>query len=357
MADRPRLVTGGVDTHADSHMAVVIDEVGRVLGTRPFPVNAKGYRALCAWMGSFGELAKVGVEGTGSFGAGLARYLADQGVAVVEVIRPNRQTRRRRGKSDPTDAEAAARAALSGEDSGTPKARNGVVESIRALRVARRGAVKASVQAGNELRALMVSAPDGLRASLQPLSPARRVEVAARFRPRDITDPVEATKMSMRSLAQRIQTLATEIEHLDAALTELVAEAAPPDLLAKTGVGPQVAAVLLGAAGDNPQRLRSERSFAALCGVSPVDCSSGKHIRHRLNKGGDRQANAALWRIVIVRMRHDQRTKIYVERRTKEGKTKKEIIRCLKLYVAREIYKTIDRHIATTDAAITTRAA
>ena len=341
MPDRDRPVTGGVDTHRDTHMGVVIDEVGRVLGTEAFPASAKGYAALLAWMASHGRIEKVGVEGTGSYGAGLARHLAAQGVEVVEVIRPNRQVRRRRGKSDPTDAEAAARAALNGEASGAPKSRDGVVEALRALRVARRGAVKSRTQAANQLRDLVVSAPEALRGRMGALSSDQRVEMAARFRPGELTDPTEATKAAMRSLALRHQGLSAEIAHLDEAMDELVPEAAPKKFLDKCGVGPQVAATLLGTVGDNPKRLASDSSFAALCGASPVDASSGKQVRHRLNRGGDRQANSALWRIVRTRMAFDPRTKAYVERRTAEGKTTKEITRSLKRYVAREIYKSL----------------
>lgn len=344
MPDRTRPVTGGVDTHKDAHVAVVIDEVGRVLGTQSFPVNAKGYEALLAWMASFGILAKVGVEGTGSYGAGLARHITAQGVAVVEVIRPNRQTRRRRGKSDPTDAEAAARAALNGEASGTPKTRDGTVEAIRALRVARRGALKARTQASNQLRDLVITAPEVLRERLVGLASEERVDIAGRFRPGELCDPTEATKAALRSLAQRHQDLSGEIARLDEALDKLVAQAAPQALLDKTGVGTQVAAILLGTVGDNPARLGSDASFAALCGSSPVDASSGKQVRHRLNQGGDREANSALWRIVFTRMSHDPATIEYVERRTKEGKTKKEIMRCLMRYVAREVYKCLVVH-------------
>jgi len=322
-------------------MAVVIDDVGRVLGTKGFAVSAAGYAALLAWMTSFGRLVKVGMEGTGSYGAGLARYLAAGGVAVTEVIRPNRQARRRRGKSDPADAEAAARAALNGEAAGAPKARDGTVEAIRALRVARRGAVKASTQAANQLRDLTISAPEELRCRLVSLTTDKRVDRAARFRPGGLGDPTEATKSAMRSIARRHQALRAEIDDIDAALRPLVAQAAPAEFLDKTGVGIQGTATLLATVGDNPARLGSEASFAALCGVSPVDASSGKQVRHRLNSGGDRQANCALWRIVLTRMSHDPRTKAYVERRTKEGKTTREIMRCLKRYVAREVYKSL----------------
>jgi len=341
IADAARLVTGGVDTHALTHTAAVVDQIGRVLGSEEFPASANGHRVALGWMRSFGELVKVGVEGTGSYGAGLARSLAAQGVEVVEVVRPNRQARRRRGKSDPADAVAAALAALNGEASGAPKAHDGAVESLRALQVARRGAVKASNQAANQLRDLIVTAPEPLRAKLNPLPTGERVALAARFRPGELSDPGEAAKAAMAAIARRHQQLRAEIEQLDAALESLVACAAPQGFLAKQGVGLQVATTLLTTIGDNPERLASEASFAALCGVSPLDASSGKQRRHRLNPGGDRQANSALWRIVFVRMAHDPRTKAYVIRRTAEGKTTKEIMRCLKRYAAREVYKAL----------------
>ena len=341
IADAARLVTGGVDTHALTHTAAVVDQIGRVLGSEEFPASAQGDRRALAWMRSFGELVKVGVEGTGSYGAGLARYLAAAGVEVVEVIRPNRQARRRRGKSDPADAVAAALATLNGEASGRAKAHDGAVESLRTLQVARRGAVKAANQAANQLGDLIVTAPEELRARLGRLSTGERVALAARFRPGELSNPGEAAKAAMAAIARRHQQLQAEIAELDAALESLLAHAAPPQFLAKQGVGLQVATTLLTTVGDNPERLASEASFAALCGASPVDASSGKQRRHRLNRGGDRQANSALWRIVFVRMACDPRTKAYVARRTAEGKTTKEIMRCLKRYVAREVYKAL----------------
>jgi transposase len=336
-------VTAGVDTHADVHVAAVVDQVGRVLGTQAFPADAAGYRAALAWMRAHGELAKVGVEGTGSYGAGLARYLAGCSVEVVEVIRPNRQARRQRGKSDAADAVAAAVAALSGEASGVPKSRDGLVESIRALRVARAGAVKARTQAGNQLRDLILTAPEQVRGQLAGLSRERQVDVAARFHPHDLAGPAAGVRAAMATVARRHQVLAAEIARLDAALEELLTRAAPPGFLAKRGVATQVAATLLVTAGDNPGRVRNEASFAALCGASPADASSGKQLRHRLNRGGGRQANSALWTIAMTRLACDLRTKAYVARRTAEGKTKKEIIRCLKRYIAREIYKALCR--------------
>jgi len=287
-----------------------------------------------------GPLARAGVEGTGTYGAGLARYLTGNGITVVEVNRPNRQARRRRGKSDATDAEAAARAALNGEASGVPKAGTGPVESLRALRVARRSAMKARTQAASQIRDLTVTAPDILRVQLVGLDTRARVDTCARFRPGPVSDPGEATRKTLRCLARRHQALTAEIDELDEAIGQLCALASPA-LLAARGVGPEVASALLVAAGDNPGRLRTEASFAALCGTSPVQASSGKVTRHRLNQGGNREANNALWRIVMVRLTCDQRTRDYVTRRRAEGKTSREIIRCLKRYIAREVYELI----------------
>ena len=353
MADTTSLVTGGVDTHKDFHVCVAVDELGRVLGTEQFPTTLRGYRSLLRWLGGFGQLGAVGVEGTGSWGAGLARFLTDAGVEVIEVNRPNRQARRKRGKSDPADAEAAARAVLAGEAVGTPKAATGTVESIRLLRVARRSAMKARTQAANQVHSVIDTAPEELRAKLIGLKERERITKAARMRSNDTSTPLGAAKLALASLARRWLLLTEEITQLDTHLAVLV-ESAAPSLLGIKGVGVATAATLLSATGDNPTRLRSDRSFAALCGSSPVDASSGRQLRHRLNRGGDRQANCALYLIVLNRLSWDQRSKDYVARRTAEGKTKKEIIRCLKRYVAREVYQAIMGDMADQVAPITT---
>jgi len=338
MHDEPRQITGGVDTHGEVHVAAAIDSIGRILATSSFPATPRGYRSLLGWLRTQGDLARVGVEGTGSYGAGLARYLSGEAVTVVEVNRPDRQRRRRRGKSDTVDAEAAARAALNGEATGTPKSGLGPAESVRVLRIARRSAIKARTQAANQIRDLILTGPDQLRARLRNLDTATRVRSCVGLRPgQDMTDPVEATKTALRSLARRHAELSAEIESLDGQIAGLCAHLNPA-LLAAHGVGPEVAATLLVTAGDNPHRMSSEAAFAALCGASPIEASSGKTARHRLNRGGDRQANNALWRIALVRMSSHAPTKAYVTRRTQEGKTKREIIRCLKRHIAREIY-------------------
>jgi transposase len=336
-------VTGGVDTHADVHVAAVIDQVGRVLGTESFPADEGGYAGLLAWLGGHGPLARVGVEGTGSYGAGLARYLAAAGVQVLEVPRPDRQRRRRHGKSDPADAVSAAMAALAGQDCGTPKSGDGPAESIRALRVARAGAVKARTQAGNQLRDLVTTAPGPLRAALAGLSTPRRVRAAAAFTPGDPAGPAEGAKAAMASIAARWLALDAEVTQLETAIKGLVRRVAAPGYLARTGVGPLSASALIAAAGDNPGRIAAEAAFAALCGASTVDCSSGKQQRHRLNRGGDRQANTALWRIAVTRLRYDPATQDYYARRAAAGKTRKEIIRELMRYIAREAYRHLIR--------------
>jgi transposase len=337
-------VTGGVDTHADSHTAAVVDPAGRLLGSAQFPTTMVGYRALLAWLRSFGTLVLVGIEGTGVYGAGLARLLAVEAVAMVEVDRPDRKARRFAGKSDPIDAEAAARAALSQRQTGTPKTRDGAVEALRVLRVARRAAVDHRADVQRRLRALIVTAPDQLRAQLRTLSLRELLETCAGLRPdrTRLEDPTHATKHALRLLARRHRALSVEIAELDADLDDLVA-AIHPDLLAVRGVGTDIAGQLLVTAGANHERLRSEAAFAALCGVCPVPASSGRTQRHRLNRGGDRAANCALWRVVITRLRHDPRTRAYAARRTTEGLSKTEIIRCLKRYIAREIYYVLTR--------------
>ncbi|MEU1510531.1 IS110 family transposase, partial [Kitasatospora sp. NPDC005748] len=334
-------ITGGVDTHGLTHHAAVIDSLGRHLADREFPATIVGYRDLLDWIRSHGVLTAVGVEGTGAYGAELARVLAAAGVTVVDVDRPDRKTRRLKGKSDPIDAYAAATAVASGRATGVPKSRDGVVEAARVLRVGRRSAVKARTQAMNQIRGLLVSAPAVLREQLAGLERGALIRTLARLRPgTDLSTPLAATKAALRCLARRHQALDEEITELDAEIGPLVREAAP-DLLALFGVGPETAGQLLASAGDNPERMRSEGAFAHLAGVAPIPASSGRTHRHRLNRGGDRAANNALHTIVLVRMRYDERTRAYVARRTKEGLSKKDITRCLKRFVAREVYRAL----------------
>jgi transposase len=334
-----RVVTGGVDTHADMHVAAALDPIGGLVGVREFPATAAGYAGLLGWLRGLGTIAVVGVEGTGSYGAGLARHLAAAGVRVVEVDRQDRQDRHRQGKSDPLDAISAARAAQSGRASGAPRGRDGAVEAIRALMVAKRSARHERTQAINQARALIVTGPDELRARFAGHAPAALAAAIAALRPRPGDVPGYATRITLRELGRRVQFLDAQLERLEELIVPLVTARAP-GLLALHGVGPDTAALLLIAAGDHPGRLRSEGSWAHLCGVAPIPASSGKiQQRHRLNRGGDRQANHALWRIAITRLSNHPATRAYADRRAKEGLSKKEIIRCLKRYVAREVYR------------------
>jgi transposase len=356
---RKRRVAGGVDTHADTHHAAVVLMNGRRLADAQFPATADGYAQLLAWLRSFGRVHAVGVEGTGCYGAGLARHLTSAKVRVVEVDRPDRRQRRVKGKSDPLDAYAAAEAVLAGRATTVPKTANGIIEAIRAVHTVRAGAIKARTACMNELRALLVTAPADLRDQLRGLGTVRLVTACADLHtnpadlhpadlhpadlhPADLhpADPDQAIGYALRHLADRWHTLTQEIHQHDRHLTALIHHTRP-DLLAIRGVGVETAAQLLTTVGDNPDRLHSEAAFAALCGAAPVPASSGKTTRHRLSRGGDRQANRALHLITLTRIAHDPATRTYLQRRTAQGKTKREIIRCLKRYIARQLYKII----------------
>lgn len=330
----------GVDTHLHSHTAALLDPLARTLATRTFPATARGHRALLRWAQGRGQLRCAGVEGTGSYGAGLARLLALEGVEVIEVTRVSRRGRRHLGKNDSRDAEAAARSVLSGEATALPKPRNGIVEAIRVLRHTRASAVKSRTQAALLLRNLILTAPDELREPLTGLSTKQAVARCARLRRSDRLDASGAARKALRTLARRWQTLDHEVRELDRDLKLLTAQAAPR-LLAQPGIGPETAAKLLIVAGDNPGRLRSDSALAALCGASPVEASSGKTRRHRLNRGGDRQGNTALWTIATNRMLHHEETRAYVARRTQQGLGTREIRRCLMRHLARRLYPLI----------------
>jgi transposase len=337
-------VVGGVDTHRDFHVVVVINMVGHVLGRQRFDANPAGYEALLVWVASFGKVAKIGVEGTGAYGAALARYLLAERVVVIEVNRPNRQTRRRHGKSDSVDAEAAARAVLSGEATLVPKDTTGKTEAIRALRVVRRSAIHNRTQAANQIRNLIVTAPAELRCELDVKPMITIVHRISILETGVVDNARSGIIAALQLLASRWLALGHELKTLDKHLGKLISLTASPRLLSRPGVGPDVAGALLVAAGANPERLHNEAGFAALCGVSPVETSSGQRQKtYRLNRGGNREANNALWRITMTRMSHDPTTREYVERRTKEGKSKKAIIRCLKRYIAREIFNTLNQ--------------
>jgi transposase len=345
-----RKVTVGVDTHKHVHAAVILDELGGRLDALTAAADRQGYAQLERWATSFGTVIGFGVEGTGSYGAGLTSYLRRQGHRVVEVNRPDRRERRLNGKSDMLDAQNAARAVLAGRATATPKTADGTVEMLRQIKIAKDTAVKARTQAMVTLKTLIVTAPAELRGQLHGLSKTALLDRCAGLRPGEVTSPTTAAKHALRSLARRWQQLQAEIkehEQLLQALTETVA----PAMVNAFGIGPDTAAALLIVAGDNIARVRSEPAWARLCGVCPVPASSGQTRRFRLNRGGHRQANAALYRTVIVRMRFHQPTIDYVKRRTADGKTKAEIIRCLKRFVAREAWAYLhpERHPATED--------
>ncbi|MFD5231415.1 IS110 family transposase [Streptomyces qaidamensis] len=327
-------VFGGVDSHADTlHVAVISDNGGH-LADAEFTTTAAGYAAALAFLGAHGRVIAIGVEGTSSYGAGFTRAARSAGGHVVEVNRPDRAERRRIGKSDPIDAYAAARAALSGRASSAPK--DETVTGIRALHNAARSAVKARTAALNQIGHILIGAPEAIRAKYGPLKGTARTDALARLRPSG--DPVHtAVLTALKSLARRVKELTAEHTALTKALdTDVTAH---PGLRAAYGVGPDTAAQLLITAGGNPERMRTEASFAALCGVAPVPASSGRTNRHRLSRGGDRAANAALYRIALVRMSSDPRTRDYVTRQTAAGRTKKEIIRLLKRAITREMFR------------------
>jgi transposase len=334
----PAEVIIGVDTHKHVHAAAAINALGVRLGTITIPASRKGYQELEAWARCFGPVRAFGIEGTGSYGAGLSRALQASGNTVIEVNRPNRQLRHQHGKSDPLDAEGAARAVLSGQADARPKTGTSAVEMIRHLKVARDTAVKSRTQAMITLKTIIVSAPAALREQLEGI-PGKMALIRhlAALRPEALTSTMASAKAALRALARRWLTLDAEIKAHDGHLDTLTAACAPT-LMEAHGISTGTAAEMLILVGDNPDRIRSEAAFAKLCGACPIPASSGKTIRHRLNRGGSRQANAALYRVVIVRMRSHQPTLDYVRRRMREGKTKLEIIRCLKRFVAREIF-------------------
>lgn len=331
----------GVDTHKDNHIAVAIDAQGARLGSTTISTTRKGYQDLEVWAAQFGQVKAFGIEGTGSFGAGLSRDLLAKGHGVLDVMRPNRQFRYLHGKSDSLDAENAARSVLNGQATAVAKTQTGSSEMIRHLKVARDSAVKAKSQAMITLKALIVNAPAELRDMLDGIrGRVALVRHVAAWRPGKITSPTASAKAAMRAIARRWLTLHEEINGHDQELERLVREKAP-ELMKSHGISTMTVAEMLILVGDNPERIQSEAALAKLCGVCPIPASSGKTNRMRLNRGGNRQANAALYRVAIVRMRDDERTKAYAMRKTAEGKTRREIVRCIKRYIVREIYRAL----------------
>ena len=328
----------GVDTHKLTHAAVALTSLGARLGSMTIPASAKGYRDLETWAKSLGPIQAFGIEGTGSYGAGLSRFLCEQGHTVLEVGRPNRQLRHQKGKTDHLDAESAARAVLGGQATALPKSGTSTVEMIRHLKVARDTAVKSRTQAMLTLKAIIVSVPATLREQLDRVTGKMALlRHLSALRPGPLVSTTASAKTSLRALARRWLALDEEIKAHDVHLEKLTQQCAPT-LVEAHGIKANTAAEMLLLVGDNPERIHSEAALAKLCGACPVPASSGKTSRHRLNRGGHRQANAALYRVVVVRMRTHQPTIDYAQRRTAEGKSKPEIIRCLKRFVVREVF-------------------
>ncbi len=341
--EAPRTVVIGVDTHKDVHVAVAIDPLGRKIAQHCAATTPAGISDLLAWASTLDPCCQWGIEGTSSYGAGLTRRLRSNGGTVHEVCRPGRRIRRTRGKSDPIDAEAAARAVLAGDGLIEVKSAETTSESLRQPRATRRSAVKARTQVANLIHALLLTAPADLREHLTHHRFIDTVHACVRLRPGSCADPREACKFSLRSAARRWEHLDAEDAQLTEKITALITQEAP-ELLEVFGVGPDVAAALLITVGGNPERMRTEASFAALCGISPIPASSGKTHRYRLNRGGDRQANTAIHVVALTRRRSDARTKKYLEKRTAQKLSSRDINRCLKRYIARELYRILKAH-------------
>jgi transposase len=345
-------VVGGVDPHADTFHVAVVTATGRAVGDAQFPATAEGYRSALGFLSGAGVVDRIGVEGAAGYGAGLTRALSAAGIDVVEVERPSRSARRRAGKSDRLDAYHAARAVLAQRSSPI---KDPAVEGLRALHVARRSAVKARTATMNQIHAILIMAPEPLRAGFRGLTGPRLVQALRRCR-RFGTDPVGAdTMVGLKLLAQRYRQLSSQIEAATVLIDARVS-ATNPALRDAVGVGPDSAAQLLITAGHNLHRLGSEAAFAALCGAAPVPASSGKTCRHRLSRGGDRAANAALHRIALVRMKCHAPTQAYAARRKAQGRSGLEILRLLKRAIAREIYQLLTRSIPRPDQAAQRRA-
>ncbi|MGV9714070.1 IS110 family transposase [Gordonia sp. NPDC003424] len=339
MTEDRRAVIGGVDTHSATHHAAVIDAVtGVYLADAQFPATTAGYRQLGEFLAAHGQVVRVGVEGTNSYGAGLTRHLRAVGITVREVIRPKRE-QRRRGKSDPLDAIAAARNALAHNDLPEPKVGDGAIEVIRVLSIVRKSAIKARTATIQQIKSILVTAPAQLREQLAGLTDGQLFTVLRTPTQTDTSScqVTTATTRALRSLANRYHHLTDEINTTTTELESLTEQQAPA-MVHALGIGAITAAQLLVTAGDNPERLRTEAAFAALCGVSPIPASSGKTNRHRLNRGGDRAANCAIHQIALVRMGCDDRTQAYIAKKTTEGKSTLEAMRCLKRAIAREVF-------------------
>lgn len=338
MTDSNRKIILGVDTHKDFHHAAVISALGEPVADRRFDATPDGYAELIGWATGHGIVLRAGVEGTGSYGAGLTARLRRLRIEVIEVIAPDKQERRLRGKTDRIDAYSAARAVLSMRASTVPKTRDGEVEAVRVLRTTRRALIAQRTKTINQLQGFLVSAPEQLRQKLSGLAGRKLATACSRLRDLATDDVVTgATKDALRSLGRRYLDLSVEADRFEKRIQTILTGYAP-ELLAVHGVGPDVAAALLAVAGENPDRLTSEAALAHLAGTAPIPASSGKTNRHRLNRGGNRQGNAAFHRIVLVRMKTHPETRAYVQKSLARGKTKRDTMRLLKRYLAREIF-------------------
>ena len=355
MTDNHPKIIIGIDTHKDFHHVAVISALGESLTDRKFDATPDGYTALIAWVTGQGDVLRAGVEGTGSYGAALTKRLRTAGITVIDILAPDKQERRLRGKTDQIDAYSAARAVLARRARTVPKIRDGEVEAMRVLRTTRKMVVKQRTETMNQLHSLLVSAPENLRAKLAGLKAKDIAKASARLRDLATDDVVTAaTKDAAKSLGRRFLELTIESDRLEDRIDALVTAYAP-ELLAVYGVGPDVAATLLTVAGENVDRIGTESALAHLAGTAPIPASSGKTNRHRLNRGGNRQGNAAFHRIVLVRMVRHPETRAYVEKTIARGKTKRDTMRLLKRYLAREIFPILvavqQRHAATQLAA------
>lgn len=333
------VIVAGVDTHKDTHHVAVTNLSGQLLADRAFPVTQAGYRALLDWVASHGLIDRVGVELTGSYGAGLTRFLTAAGVTVVEVNTTDKATRARLGKDDRTDAISAARKVLSGMADAIPKDTTGLVEAIRVIRITRDSAVKSRTKALNQIKDLRITLPTTLRDSLAGMTLTQLAKHAAGFRPdrTRLSDPEQAGKLALKRLGNRVIDLSEEIREADQDLAALVSQAAPT-LLSHHGIGVHTAGQFLVTTGANISRIRNDAAFARICGAAPIPMSSGKTHRLRLHRGGDRQANSALHIIVIGRFKNHPPTIAYRDRKLAQGHSKRDIIRALKRLVAREVY-------------------
>jgi transposase len=341
MAENKEMVIIGVDTHKRFHSVAVITKTGRELACKSFDADGKGYKQALAWASGFGTVLRAGIEGTGSYGAGLCAYLKKYGIEAQDVYAPDKKRRHRQGKDDETDAFQAAQAALSLTRCATAKDRSGDVEAARLLEVAYAQAVKQHTANINALKAALLSLPSPMREQLEALGTTSLVKTCSAFRIAKCTmESTDGVKYALRSLARMILSLETEMALLDKEV-ERYAKALAPTTVSLLGIGCHGAVKLLCAAGQNIERMKGESSFSMLCGTSPIPASSGDVYHRRLNRGGNRQANNALYVMAITRMRHCERTKTFIAKKMSEGKSKKDAIRALKRYLAREVFSAL----------------